>query len=263
MEPYSASNRATSNEADMELGRSSQHREPDPARETPAQPPKAEAPRFWVVPSGSGGDPAEAPGTLSRDDVPDVALIAALAAGEVEALGALYDRHARIVFALLLRIFSDRDAAEEILQEVFLRAWQHAHAFDDSRGTVRSWLYGIAHNLALNELRRRRRRPQPQPRPASADAEDDDYREQIAADSDPAVDAWCAVRDAELAQALDLLPPSQRAVLLLYGEGFSQSEIAAKLGEPLGTVKSRMRRALGHLRETLSALGGEDGWRRD
>jgi RNA polymerase sigma-70 factor, ECF subfamily len=247
----------------MELGKPSQHREPDPAGETPAPPAKAEAPRFWVVPPGSGGDPAEAPGTLSRDDVPDVALIAALAAGEVEALGALYDRHARIVFALLLRIFSDRDAAEEILQEVFLRAWQHAHAFDDSRGTVRSWLYGIAHNLALNELRRRRRRPQPQPRPASADAEDDDYREQIAADSDPAVDAWCAVRDAELAQALDQLPLSQRVVLLLYGEGFSQSEIAAKLGEPLGTVKSRMRRALGHLRETLSALGGEDGWRRD
>jgi len=263
MEPYSASNRATSNEADMELGRSSQHYEPDPVSETPAQSPKAEAPKFWVVPPDSGGDSAEASGTLSRDDIPDIALIAALAAGEVEALGALYDRHARIVFALLLRIVGDRDAAEEILQEVFLRAWQHAHAFDDSRGTVRSWLYGIAHNLALNELRRRRRRPQPQPRPASADPEGDDYEGQIAADSDPAVDAWCAVRDAELAQALDQLPPSQRAVLLLYGEGFSQSEIAAKLGEPLGTVKSRMRRALGQLREMLSALGGEDGWRRD
>ena len=72
------------------------------------------------------------------------------------------------------------------------------------------------------------------------------------AGQDPAVDAWYAVRDAELAHALDQLPPGQRAVLLLYAEGFSQSEIAAKLGEPLGTVKSRMRRALGHLREALS-----------
>jgi len=223
----------------------------------------ATAPRFWVVPSDSGGDPAAVLGALSHDDVPDVALIAALAAGEVEALGALYDRHARIVFALLVRIAGDRDAAEEILQEVFLRAWQHAHAFDDSRGTVRGWLYGIAHNLALNELRRRRRRPQLQPRPASADPDGDDFSGNIAAGSDPAVDAWCAVRDAELAHALDQLPPSQRAVLLLYGEGFSQSEIAAKLGEPLGTVKSRMRRALGHLRETLSVLGGDDGWRSD
>jgi RNA polymerase sigma-70 factor, ECF subfamily len=247
----------------MGLSRSSQGRPPDMVAAAPAPGTPEGTPILRIVPPEAGGDPAGPLGDLPRDIVQDDALIAALAAGEVEALGALYDRHARIVFALLVRIAGDRDAAEEILQEVFLRAWQHAHAFDDSRGTVRSWLYGIAHNLALNELRRRRRRPQPQPRPASADAEDDDYREQIAADSDPAVDAWCAVRDAELAQALDLLPPSQRAVLLLYGEGFSQSEIAAKLGEPLGTVKSRMRRALVHLRETLSALGGEDGWRRD
>jgi RNA polymerase sigma-70 factor, ECF subfamily len=246
----------------MELGRPSQQSESDTAGEAPAQPAKVEAPRFWVVPPDRGGDPAEVLGALSHDDVPDVALIAALAAGEVEALGALYDRHARIVFALLVRIAGDRDAAEEILQEVFLRAWQHAHAFDDSRGTVRSWLYGIAHNLALNELRRRRRRPQLQPRPASADPDGDDQEGYVAAGSDPAVDAWCAVRDAELAHALDQLPPNQRAVLLLYGEGFSQSEIAAKLGEPLGTVKSRMRRALGHLRETLSVLG-DDGWRSD
>lgn len=245
----------------MELDRSSQRREPDTAGETPAQPPRAEGPRLWVVPPDAGGDSAAVPDALPHDDVPDVALIAALAAGEVEALGALYDRHARIVFALLVRITGERDAAEEILQEVFLRAWQHAHTFDDSRGTVRNWLYSIAHNLALNELRCRRRRPQLQPRPASADPDGDDYAGNVAAGSDPAVDAWCAVRNAELAQALDQLPPSQRAVLLLYGEGFSQSEIAEKLGEPLGTVKSRMRRALGHLRETLSVLG--DGWRSD
>jgi RNA polymerase sigma-70 factor (ECF subfamily) len=80
-----------------------------------------------------------------------------------------------------------------------------------------------------------------QRRPPSSDAEDDDYAGYVAAGQDPAVDAWCAVRDAELAQALDQLPPAQRAVLLLYAQGFSQSEIAAKLGEPLGTVKSRMR----------------------
>jgi RNA polymerase sigma-70 factor (ECF subfamily) len=240
----------------------SDHRDRDTGSEAPAESQATGAPKFWIVPPDAGGDAAAVSGALSHDDVPDVALIAALAAGEVEALGALYDRHARIVFALLARITGDHDAAEEILQEVFLRAWQHAHAFDDSRGTVRSWLYGIAHNLALNELRRRRRRPQLQPRPASTDPDGDDYAGNMAADSDPAVDAWCAVRDAELGHALDQLPPSQRAVLLLYGEGFSQSEIAVKLGEPLGTVKSRMRRALGHLREALSVFG-DDGWRSD
>ena len=102
-----------------------------------------------------------------------------------------------------------------------------------------------------------------QPRPANADPDGDDQEGYVAAGSDPAVDAWCAVRDAELAHALDQLPPSQRAVLLLYGEGFSQSQIAAHLGEPLGTVKSRMRRALWRLREALVAIGIDGGWRGD
>jgi RNA polymerase sigma-70 factor, ECF subfamily len=253
----------SSHEVGMELGRSNQHREPDPVSETPAEAESTGAPRFWIVPPDMGGDPAGEPGALPHDDVPDEALIAALAAGEVEALGALYDRHGRGVFALILRIAGDRDAAEEILQEVFLRAWQHAHAFDDTRGTVRGWLQGIAHNLALNELRRRRRRPQLRQGPASAEPDDNDYGGHLEAGPDPAVDAWCAVRDAELALALDQLPPSQRAVLLLYAQGFSQSEIAAELRQPLGTVKSRMRRALTHLRETLSTLGGDGGWRSD
>jgi RNA polymerase sigma-70 factor, ECF subfamily len=246
----------------MGLSRSSQGRPPDMVAAAPAPGTPEGTPILRIVPPEAGGDPAGPLGDLPRDIVQDDALIAALAAGEVEALGALYDRHARIVFALLVRIAGDRDAAEEILQEVFLRAWQHAHAFDDTRGTVRSWLCGIAHNLALNELRRRRRRPQLQHRPANAHSDDDDAR-YVDANLDPAVDAWCAVRDAELAHALDQLPPSQRAVLLLYAEGFSQSEIAVRLGEPLGTVKSRMRRALCHLRETLPTLGIDAGWRGD
>ena len=248
----------------MELGNSSQHREPAAIGETPVEPTSRVAPKFWIVPAGTGADPADvAPTALRYDDVPDEALIAALAAGEAEALGALYDRHARVVFAVIMRIAGDRDVAEEILQEVFLRAWQQAHAFDETRGTVRFWLHRIAHNLTLNELRRRRRRPQVERRPAGADAEGDDYAGCIEADQDPAVDAWCAVRDAGLAHALDQLPPVQRTVLLLYAEGFSQSEIAVKLGEPLGTVKSRMRRALCRLRQALPALGVDAGWRGD
>jgi RNA polymerase sigma-70 factor (ECF subfamily) len=218
---------------------------------------------LWIVPPDDGVVHAESAGTLPPDIVPDDALIAALVAGETEALGALYDRHARVVFSLLLRIVGDRDGAEELLQEVFLRAWQHADAFDETRGTVRGWLYGIAHNLALNELRRRRRRPQMQQPPASDDSDGDDFARRVDAGPDPAGDAWCAVRDAELAHALDQLPPGQRAVLMLYAEGLSQSEIAATLDEPLGTVKSRMRRALCHLREALSSLGTDAGWRGD
>jgi RNA polymerase sigma-70 factor (ECF subfamily) len=247
----------------MRPGRSSQHPEPDSTGEAPAGRSSPGAPRFWIVPPDSGQDQPGSLGTLPYDDVPDEALIAALVAGEPEALGALYDRHAWVLFSLIMRIAGDRDVAEEILQEVFLRAWRQAHAFDETRGTVRFWLQRIAHNLTLNELRRRQRRPQVQRRPPNTDAEDDDYAGHVAAGQDPAVDAWCAVRDAELAQALDQLPPVQRAVLLLYARGFSQSEIAAKLGEPLGTVKSRMRRALCRLREALPPLGIDDGWRGD
>jgi RNA polymerase sigma-70 factor, ECF subfamily len=247
----------------MRLDRSNHRREQDTAGEVSAERQATSTPRFWIVPPDGGQDQPESPGALPYDDVPDEALIAALVAGEPEALGALYDRHARVVFSVIMRILGDRDVAEEILQEVFLRAWQQAHGFDETRGTVRFWLHRIAHNLTLNELRRRQRRPHVQPRPPNPDPEDDDFAGYGAANQDPAVDAWCAVRDTELAHALDQLPPGQRAVLLLYAEGFSQSEIAAKLGEPLGTVKSRMRRALCRLREALPTLGIDAGWRGD
>jgi RNA polymerase sigma-70 factor, ECF subfamily len=247
----------------MELSRS----RPQPQLDTvsPAQPAReaAAARGFWIVPPPDGAHPPAAPDPLPPDIVSDDALIAAVVAGEPEALGALYDRHARVVFSLIVRIAGDRETAEDILQEVFLRVWQQADAFDETRGTVRSWLYGIAHNLALNELRRRQRRPQVQQRAASADPDNDDLAECVDPGQQPAADAWCAVRNAGLADALALLPQPQRAVLALYATGYSQSEIAAELGEPIGTVKSRMRRALCRLREALPDLGIDPGWQRD
>jgi RNA polymerase sigma-70 factor (ECF subfamily) len=246
----------------MGLSRFSWERRFDTAGEAPAQDASPVAPRFRIVPPGTAANPTPSRGGLP-DDVADDALIAALVVGELEALGALYDRHAGVVFALLMRIVGDQGAAEDLLQEVFVRAWQQAHTFDETRGTTRVWLHGIAHNLALNELRRRRRRPQEQGRAASAERDGDDLAGIVDMGPDPAVDAWCAIRDAELAHALDQLPPGQRAVLLLYAQGFSQSQIAAQLGEPLGTVKSRMRRALWRVREALLAIGIDGGWRGD
>jgi RNA polymerase sigma-70 factor, ECF subfamily len=236
-------------------------RQLDTTDEAPAQDTSPAARRLQIVPPATGGDPARLRDVLPLAGVPDDALIAALVAGEPEALGALYDRHAGVVFSLLVRIVGDRETAEELLQEAFLRAWQQGHTFDEARGTVRCWLHGIAHNLALNELRRRQRRPRVQGRGAGADLEGDAYAGCVEPGPDPAVNAWCAVRDAGLAHALDQLPPAQRAVLALYAAGYSQSEIATILGEPLGTIKSRMRRALCYLRETLPALGIDTGWR--
>jgi RNA polymerase sigma-70 factor (ECF subfamily) len=196
------------------------------------------------------------------DSVTDDELIAALVAGEVEALAALYERHAHLVFSMVMRIVRDRAAAEDLLQEAFIRAWEHAHVFDESRGSVRSWLHCIAHNLALNELRRQRRRPQAARRTSTDGAEEDDPGTGSVV-ADPATDAWCAIRDGGLADVLAQLPPNQRDVLKLYAAGFSQSEIAAELDQPLGTIKSRMRRALGFLREALPTVGIDSGWRAD
>jgi RNA polymerase sigma-70 factor (ECF subfamily) len=224
--------------------------------DTPGSP---ETPRLRVVTPETAADlqPSVA---LPEDVVSDDALNAAMIAGDTSALGALYDRHAPIVFALLLRILRDRTAAEDLLQEVFLRAWQQADLFDETRGTMRCWLYSMAHNLALNELRRRRRRPQ-RYEPSASDADDGDhaFAALVDPDADPADDACCALRNAQIAAVLAQLPPRQQEVLRLYAAGFSQSEIAARLGEPLGTIKSRMRRSLAHLRVVLPSVGVDGG----
>ena len=184
----------------------------------------------------------------------DQELIAGLAAGETAALAALYDRHAGVVFALLVRIVADRQVAEELLQEAFLRAWQHAGSYDGRRGPVRSWLLGIAHNLALNELRRRRRRPEDAVGGAARRGVDG-LATRADPRPDPAEAAWSAVRHEALARAVERLSPNQRAVIELYAAGYSQAEIAARLRQPLGTIKSRMRRGLLQLRDALRPLG--------
>ena len=145
------------------------------------------------------------PADLARDDraeppagpLADEAVIAAIVAGDAAALGRLYDRRADAVFAIMLRIVGDRETAEELLQEVFLRVWQQAALYDPRRGTVRHWLQGIAHNLALNEVRRRQRRPQAAP-PAPGERGDDTLGACIDPEPEPAETAWRAARDAGL-----------------------------------------------------------------
>ncbi len=185
----------------------------------------------------------------------DEQLIGRLVAGDVAALDALYDRYAGVVFALVLRIVADRPVAEELLQETFLRAWQRAGLFEGSRGRVPSWLLGIAHNLAIDELRRRRRRPQ-----AVIPRERETAERELAGLPDPgpavAEEAWSRLRRAQIEAALGRLPAAQRRIIeLAYFEGYSQSEIAARLGEPLGTVKTRMRLGMRKLRDLLEAQG--------
>ncbi|MBA2520305.1 MAG: sigma-70 family RNA polymerase sigma factor [Chloroflexia bacterium] len=190
---------------------------------------------------------------LGPDLDQDHLLVRRIAAGDTAALAVLYDKHAGIVHAVIVRVVHDHQVAEDLLQESFLRVWQHARTYDGSLGRVRAWLLGIAHNLALNELRRRRRRPQEAPHAPDAVAP---ILETVAApDPDPADVAWSRTRQTRITSALTDLPRAQQAVIALYAAGHSQSEIAATLNEPLGTVKTRMRRGLQTLRSVLTREG--------
>jgi RNA polymerase sigma-70 factor (ECF subfamily) len=181
----------------------------------------------------------------------DVARLADVAAGEPAALGALYDRHVRAVYSMALRVLRDEADAEDVVQEVFAQVWRQATRYDRTRGTVAAWMLTMARSRAIDRLRARRARP---------DAHTAvDTVERPAPAADPA-DAIAAERDAERVRlALDALPALQRLALeLAYFEGLTQSEIASRLEEPLGTVKTRIRLGLIKLRDALtgSPAGG-------
>ena len=181
-------------------------------------------------------------------------LVRRVASGEEEALGLLYDRLGSAVYALCLRIVHDPGAAEELTQETFVRLWRSAASFSEERGRVSSWLLRIAHNLALNEIRRR------QSRPVAAPAADFDAIVASVADSsaegDPAVTTGWREQAEVVRRALAELPaPQRQAIELAFFGGLSQAEVAAALGDPLGTVKSRIRIGMQHLRERLIAAG--------
>ncbi|HET8522346.1 MAG TPA: sigma-70 family RNA polymerase sigma factor [Thermomicrobiales bacterium] len=184
-------------------------------------------------------------------DLADADLIGLASEGDARALEVLYDRYSRVVFSFALRIVGDQQLAEEVLQEVFFRAWQQGSAFKAARGSFITWLLSITHNMAIDEVRKRRRRPQ------KADSAEPETMLASIPDSGPDVEdeVWLSsVRDT-IEGALEQLPPAQReAIELAYFQGLTQREIAETLGEPLGTIKTRMRLGLQKLRERL---GGE------
>lgn len=177
-------------------------------------------------------------------DKSDVELLGAVANGAERALASLYDRYSSILFGLLVRILHRRAEAEDVLQEVFIQIWQKAPDYDESRGRPFSWLVTIARSRAIDRLR-------------SLDARDRLSREAALevpeAISESADDEAIRHEQRDIVQsALDQLSEPQRQTLLLaYLEGLSQSEIAARLGEPLGTVKTRTRSGLKKLHDIL------------
>lgn len=173
-------------------------------------------------------------------------MVARLSNGDMDAAGELYDRYASQVFGLARRILKNDGDAEEIVQDVFAQAWRTARSFESSRGSLIGWLLMITRTRSIDRLRARASRPDTMAEP---------YTAALQAPGVSAVDQVLSAEQAtRIQQALVALPEAQRRALeLAYYEGLTQSEIAARLAEPLGTVKTRMRSALMTLRQRLRA----------
>jgi RNA polymerase sigma-70 factor (ECF subfamily) len=194
------------------------------------------------------------PGTIDLSTLTDVDLINRVSERDAKALEVLYDRYNRVVYSFALRIIGDPQIAEELLQEVFFRAWQQGKAFRETRGAFVTWLLSITHNMAIDEVRKRRRRPQ------KADSEDPEQVLAAVADSrqDVEDEVWLSSLRTTIEQAMQQLPPAQRdAIELAYFQGLTQREISERLGEPLGTIKTRMRLGVQKLRDQLGDQLGD------
>jgi len=199
----------------------------------------------------------------------DAAVVLRMAAGSEAALEILYDRYAASIYAAAYRLTSDRGTAEEVVQETFLALWNRAETFDPKAGSLAAWLHAIARNRTIDRLRAAGRRPTLVAL-SSAAAPDEDATQALdrlvsggsivggASPSPSPEEAFASVGVHEaIDTALATMPELERTVILLaYQEELSQSEIAARLGWPLGTVKTRTRRALQRLREGLGAEFG-------
>lgn len=208
----------------------------------------------------------------------DAALVREVAAGSHDALATLYDRHADGIFASASRLSSDRGLAEEVVQETFLALWDRAETFDPAIGSLPAWLHTIARNRMVDRLRAAGRRPNLVPL-SSAAAPGAAYRGSVVPDADafervlargslvagststasPERELELGELRAELQAALAAMPEVERIVVVMaYTEDLSQSEIAERLDWPLGTVKTRTRRALAHLRAVLGTGVGPE-----
>jgi RNA polymerase sigma-70 factor, ECF subfamily len=180
-----------------------------------------------------------------RDVSPDAMLLARILRRDVSAFEQLYERHARLVYGLVLRILNQASTSEEVVQDIFLQLWRNAAHYDAERGPFVPWLLTIARNRALDHLRKKsekqRRLEDQSEYPPTVFA---------APDYERALDEKRRVERVRALMA-SLAPQQKRAIELAYFEGMSHSEIAAALKEPLGTVKSWIRNGLLRLREGL------------
>jgi RNA polymerase sigma-70 factor (ECF subfamily) len=189
---------------------------------------------------------------------PDADLLRRIAAGDAGAVDDLYERFRRPAFALARRILADDTMAEDVLQDVFLSVWRDPGAFDGSRGSFSSWLMAMVHHKAVDAVRREQSQ-----RRRQTLAEDDLALRAPMSTSDVEEEAWTRSVAERVRAALGDLPDSQReALTLAYYGGYTQREVAALTGAPLGTVKTRMLAGMRRLKDglgTLAPRGPGDG----
>jgi RNA polymerase sigma-70 factor (ECF subfamily) len=209
-----------------------------------AEPPAA---RSVATPIDRGGTAPSDRGEPARPDLDDRALVARIAEGDQAALGQLYDRHAALALGLARRIVRDHGVAEEVVQDAFVAAWRRAATYRPDRGEPRTWLLSIVHHRAIDRVR------------AAAGGRlvhaDEDLASTLAAPEDALEPLWTQLDRAEIVTALATLPREQReAIELAFFGGLSHVEVAERTGQPLGTVKGRIRLGLMRLRSALPDL---------
>lgn len=170
----------------------------------------------------------------------DFALVSAIRSGDENAMARLYDKYSSIVYSVALRVLGDSAAAEDVLQDVFIQLWRNPGVFDSTRGNLPAWLSVISRNRAIDNLRKRR---------PETDIED----VILSVRPDLAGDAERSRAMQKVRGTLSEMPEAQRAALeMAYFEGLTHTEIAAKTGEPLGTIKTRIRSGLLTLRKAFT-----------
>jgi RNA polymerase sigma factor (sigma-70 family) len=190
--------------------------------------------------------------SMTRDlaHLSDEALVALVARGDEPALAELYDRFGRVAYGLAFKVLRDRALAEDAVQEAFLAVWRSAGRFIAERAKASTWILTLVHRRAVDLVRRQQRR-RTEPLEAVSQVGGETTEEQ----------AWLRLRQQRVREALRKLPDQQREALeLAYFGGFTQSELADRLGEPLGTIKSRMFAGLARLRELLGEGQEEEQW---
>jgi RNA polymerase sigma-70 factor (ECF subfamily) len=179
-------------------------------------------------------------GAPAPNNLEEAALIQRIRSGDEDAMGDMYDRYSGIVYGVALRVLGNTTAAEDVLQEVFLQLWRNPQAFDANRGRLGPWLAVIARNRAIDHLRKRQPEEDIEDLPISTGVNLEDEAAQRQAVT-------------KIRGVLSQLPQDQRRALeMAFFEGMTHTEIAAKTGEPLGTIKTRIRAGLLAVRKAFS-----------